>query len=77
MGRFQRWLFSRRNREGIKAWEQYREVSQRRAGANLPEEPPTLFLAGFSMGVAAAQRAMASYFDGPDEARDMAGAGRN
>jgi hypothetical protein len=47
----ERWLFSRRLREAAKAWREYRDVAQ------IPDEQaPTLFQAGFSMGVTAAQR---------------------
>lgn len=48
-----RWLFSRRRREAIAAWVRYREA----VGSHLPEEPPTLFVAGFTMGVRVAQDA--------------------
>lgn len=65
-----RWLFNRRRTAAQKAWAQYREIG----GEHLPVEPPTLFLAGFSMGISLIQN---SYPDGPDEASEMAGAGRN
>jgi hypothetical protein len=47
----ERWIFSKRFREAAKAWREYRAVAQ------VPDEQaPTLFQAGFSMGVTAAQR---------------------
>jgi formate-dependent nitrite reductase cytochrome c552 subunit len=44
-----RWLFSRRMRAAAEAWSSYRVVAQIRETT-----PPTLFAAGFSMGVKAA-----------------------
>lgn len=45
----ERWLFSRRLREAAKAWAAYRSVAKIDTG-----EAPTLFQAGFTMGVKAA-----------------------
>ena len=51
-----RWPFSRRRREAQKAWERY--VAEGAAGPQAaPFTMPTLFEAGFHMGVGAAQRA--------------------